>query len=121
MSCPVGSNFKVENLFFNVPARRRFLKTNVTELNNIITVFERMVLVNPQVAFTLHSNGVQLMDLPVSGLRQRILAVYGKRINQDLLPVAVETSVCRITGFVGKPESAGKRAHISSSSSTGAL
>lgn len=109
VSCPVGSNFKVENLFFNVPARRRFLKTNVTELNNIITVFERMVLVNPQVAFTLHSNGVQLMDLPVSGLRQRILAVYGKRINQDLLPVEVETSVCRISGFVGKPESARKK------------
>ncbi len=109
VSCSVGSNFKVENLFFNVPARRRFLKTNVTELNNIITVFERMVLVNPQVAFTLHSNGVQLMDLPVSGLRQRILAVYGKRINQDLLPVEVETSVCRISGFVGKPESARKK------------
>ena len=109
VSCPVGSNFKVENLFFNVPARRRFLKTNVTELNNIITVFERMVLVNPQVAFTLYSNGVQLMDLPVSGLRQRILAVYGKRINQDLLPVEVETSVCRISGFVGKPESARKK------------
>ncbi len=109
VSCPVGSNFKVENLFFNVPARRRFLKTNVTELNNIITVFERMVLVNPQVAFTLYSNGVQLMDLPVSGLRQRILAVYGKRINQDLLPVEVETSVCRITGFVGKPESSKKK------------
>ena len=113
VSCPVGSNFKVENLFFNVPARRRFLKTNVTELNNIITVFERMVLVNPQVAFTLHSNGVQLMDLPVSGLRQRILAVYGKRINQDLLPVEVETSVCRISGFVGKPESARKKVTIS--------
>jgi DNA mismatch repair protein MutL len=109
VSCPVGSSFKVENLFFNVPARRRFLKTNVTELNNIITVFERMVLVNPQVSFTLHSNGVQLMDLPVSGLRQRILAVYGKRINQDLLPVEVETSVCRISGFVGKPESSKKK------------
>ena len=67
------------------------------------------MLVNPQVAFTLHSNGVQLMDLPVSGLRQRILAVYGKRINQDLLPVEVETSVCRISGFVGKPESARKK------------
>ena len=63
VSCPVGSNFKVENLFFNVPARRKFLKSNTTELNNILTTYERIVLVNPQVAFTLHSNGVQLSNL----------------------------------------------------------
>ena len=109
VSCPVGSNFKVENLFFNVPARRKFLKSNTTELNNILTTYERIVLVNPQVAFTLHSNGVQLSNLQKTGLRQRILDVFGKKTNQDLLPVAVETSVCRINGFVGKPESARKK------------
>ena len=109
VSCPVGSNFKVENLFFNVPARRKFLKSNTTELNNILTTYERIVLVNPQVAFTLHSNGVQLSNLSRTGQRQRILDVFGKKTNQDLLPIAVETSVCRISGFVGKPESARKK------------
>ena len=109
VSCPVGSNFKVENLFFNVPARRKFLKSNTTELNNILTTYERIVLVNPQVAFTLHSNGVQLSNLSRTGQRQRILDVFGKKTNQDLLPIAVDTSVCRISGFVVKPESARKK------------
>ena len=109
VSCPVGSNFKVENLFFNVPARRKFLKSNTTELNNILITYERIVLVNPQVAFTLHSNGVQLSNLSRTGQRQRILDVFGKKTNQDLLPIAVDTSVCRISGFVGKPESARKK------------
>ena len=57
--CPVGCNFKVENLFFNVPARRKFLKSNTTELNNIISAFERIALVYPNISFTLHSNGVE--------------------------------------------------------------
>ncbi len=109
VSCPVGSNFKVENLFFNVPARRKFLKSNTTELNNILTAYERIVLVNPQVAFTLHSNGVEVSNLPKAGQRQRIVDVFGKKTNQDLLPVAVETSVCRISGFVGKPEASRKK------------
>ena len=109
VSCPVGSNFKVENLFFNVPARRKFLKTNATELNNIITAFERIVLVYQQVCFTLHSNGSELLNLKAGSLRQRISDVFGKRFSQDLLPVDVETSMCRITGFVGKPESAKKK------------
>ncbi len=109
VSCPVGSNFKVENLFFNVPARRKFLKTNATELNNIMTAFERIVLVYPQVSFTLHSNGVELLNLKAGNLRQRISDVFGSRFSQDLLPVGVETAMCRITGFVGKPESARKK------------
>ena len=103
VSCPVGSNFKVENLFFNVPARRKFLKSNTTELNNILTAYERIVLVNPQVAFTLHSNGVEVSNLPKAGQRQRIVDVFGKKTNQDLLPV------CRISGFVGKPEASRKK------------
>lgn len=108
-ACPAGSNFKVENLFFNVPARRKFLKTNATELNNILTAFERIVLVYPEVNFILYSNGQELMNLKAGSLRQRITDVFGKKTNQDLLPVEVDTALCRITGFVGKPESARKK------------
>lgn len=108
-SCGVGCSFTVSNLFFNVPARRKFLKTNATELNNIITAFERIVLVYPEISFTLHSNGQELLNLRSGSLRQRITDVYGRRYGQDLLPVGVETSLCRITGFVGKPESARKK------------
>ena len=108
-ACPVGSNFTVENLFFNVPARRKFLKSNTTELNNIITAFERIVLVYPQISFTLHSNGTELFNLRSCSYRQRIVEVFGKRLNQDLLPIDVDTSLCRIHGFVGKPESARKK------------
>lgn len=109
VACPVGANFKVDNLFFNVPARRKFLKTNTTELNNILTAFERIVLVYPEVNFTLHSNGAELLNLKAGSLRQRIIDVFGKRFNQDILPVSVDTSMCRISGFVGKPESARKK------------
>ena len=109
VSCPVGSNFIVDNLFFNVPARRKFLKTNTTELNNILTAYERITLVYPDIAFTLHSNGTELINLRPGSLRQRIVDVFGKRLNQVLLPVEVDTSLCRIKGFVGKPESAKKK------------
>ena len=109
VSCPVGSNFSVENLFYNVPARRKFLKSNATELNNILQAFERIVLVNPQIHFTLHSNGVEVFNLRAGNLRQRIVDVFGKRFNQDILPVEVETTICKITGFVGKPESSKKK------------
>ena len=109
VACPVGSNFKVENLFFNVPARRKFLKSNATELNNILTAFERIVLVYPAIAFTLYSNGQELMNLRPGNLHQRINDVFGKKLSQELLPVEVETSLCRISGFVGKPESARKK------------
>ena len=108
-SSSVGSVFSVNNLFYNVPARRKFLKSNSTELNNILTAFERIVLVNPQIAFTLHSNNTELFNLKAGNLRQRIIDVFGKRINQDLLPVNVETTMCKITGFVGKPEAARKK------------
>ena len=109
VSCPVGSNFKVENLFFNVPTRRKFLKTNVTELNNILTAFERIVLVYPDIHFTLHHNGAELMNLKAGNLRQRITDVFGKQYAQDLMPVDVTTAMCRVYGFVGKPETARKK------------
>ncbi len=109
VSCPIGSNFTVENLFFNVPARRKFLKTNATELNNIMTAYERIVLVYPSIAFSLHSNGSELLNLRAGSLRQRIIDVFGKRFNKDILPVEVDTAICKIKGFVGKPESARKK------------
>ena len=108
-SCPQGTSFSINNLFYNVPARRKFLKSNSTELNNILTAFERIVLVNPQITFTLQSNGTELMNLRAANIRQRIIDVFGKRLNQDLLPVNVDTTMCKITGFVGKPESARKK------------
>ena len=108
-SCPVGSNFKVENIFYNVPARRKFLKSNATELNNIITAFERIILVCPDISFSLHSNGNELISVRRGSLRQRIVDVFGHHLSQDLLPVEVSTSICRITGFVGKPEAARRK------------
>lgn len=108
-ACSVGSNFMVSNLFYNVPARRKFLKSNSTELNNIVAAFERIALVYPEVHFTLHSNGSELLNLPRSGMKQRIVDVFGKKINQDLLPVKVDTTVCNISGFIGKPQSSRKK------------
>lgn len=108
-ACPVGSNFKVENLFFNVPARRKFLKSNATELSNILTAFERIVLVYPDIQFSLHHNGAELLNLKRGSLRQRISDVFGRQYSQDLLPVEVHTAMCSITGFVSKPEGARKK------------
>jgi len=108
-SCPVGANFKVENLFFNVPARRKFLKSNATELNNILTAFERIVLVYPDIHFTLHNNGAEMLNLRPGSLHQRIADVFGRQYGQDLLSVGADTALCRISGFVAKPEAARKK------------
>ena len=108
-AAPVGSSFKVDNLFYNVPARRKFLKSNATELSNILQAFERIVLVYPEIHFILHHNGAELQNLKPASLRQRIADVYGRQYSQDLLPVEVQTTLCNITGFVGKPETARKK------------
>ena len=107
--CPKGSNFQVKNLFFNIPARRKFLKSNQTELSNILTEFERIALVNPEVSFTLHHNGTEMLNLPAIQLKQRIMGVFGKKINQELLSVEVDTTMIRISGFVGRPETSRKK------------
>ena len=109
VSCPVGCNFRVENLFYNVPVRRKFLKSNATELNNIITAFERIVLVYPGIAFTLHSGTSELLNLRSGSLLQRITDVFGKHYAQDLLPVEVRTAMGTISGFIGKPEAAKRK------------
>ena len=109
VSCAKGSNFAVRNLFFNVPARRKFLKSNQTELSNILTEFERIALVNPNVSFTLYHNDTEMLNLPAIQLRQRIMGVFGKKLNQDLLSFQIETSMVKIYGYIGKPESARKK------------
>lgn len=113
-SCPVGTNFKVKNLFFNVPARRRFLKTDATELRNILTEFYRIVLVNPQVQFTICNNDEILLELPAGSAKQRIEQVFGKSANKQFTSSLVElksdTELISIRGFVGKPEFASKNA-----------
>ena len=109
VACSEGSNFIVRNLFFNVPARRKFLKSNQTELSNIISEFERIALVNPEVSFTLHHNGTEILNLPTIQLRQRIMGVFGKKLNQDLLSLDIDTTMVKIHGFIGKPETARKK------------
>ena len=109
VACPVGCNFTVDNLFFNVPARRKFLKSNTTELNNIIAAFERIVLVYPKTAFVLYSNNAKIMDLRPCSTAQRIADVFGTKYSQELLPLSVDTSICKISGFTGTPRAARKK------------
>ena len=109
IAAPVGSNFKVKNLFYNIPARRKFLKSVQTELNNIVTEFERVALVNCNIEFTLSHNGNEIISLPPSSFRQRIVNLFGKKINAHLIEVEVESSLINIRGFVGAPESAKKK------------
>lgn len=108
-TCNEGSIFSVKNLFFNVPARRKFLKSNETEFRNILTEFERIALVNSEVALSLYHNDTEIFNLPASGLRQRIINIYGKSLNQKLLSVDAQSSLATVTGFVGRPDSAKKR------------
>lgn len=109
VAAPVGSNFKVKNLFFNIPARRKFLKSQQTELNNIVTEFERVALTNCGVEFVLSHNGTEMIALQPSSFRQRIVALFGKKINSQLIEVAVDSTLMNIKGFVGAPESSRKK------------
>ena len=106
---PAGSNLKVKNLFYNIPARRKFLKSNQTEFNNIVTEFERVALINCGIEFSLSHNGSEVVSLPPSTFRQRIVNLFGKKINQQLVEVGVATPLIEIKGFVGTPESARKK------------
>lgn len=104
-----GSNFKVKNLFFNIPARRKFLKSIQTEFNNILTEFERVALINNNLEFSLTHNGVETVSLPASSFRQRIVNLFGKKINSQLIEVDVDSSLIKMRGFVGTPESSRKK------------
>jgi DNA mismatch repair protein MutL len=103
---PVGSNFQVRNLFYNIPARRKFLKSDQTELRHIINAFNHVALTRPEISLTLIHNESEIFQLPVSNLRQRIIGVFGKSVNSYLIPIESETTLIRIEGFIGKPEHA---------------
>ncbi len=103
-----GSNFMVKNLFFNIPARRNFLKDDSTELKHIITEFERVALPHHNIHFTLHSNNNQLYNLPAAPLMQRIMGLFGNYYNQKLVAVDEATPYIKVSGYVGKPEIARK-------------
>ncbi|MFO7575133.1 MAG: DNA mismatch repair endonuclease MutL [Bacteroidales bacterium] len=105
---PGGSVFSVKNLFYNVPARRKFLKTEGTEFRHIISEFQKITLAHPDIRFSLIHNDNELYSLPESNYRQRIANIFGKSINQNLVNISAETSIVGLTGFIGKPEFARK-------------
>ncbi|MEN8230824.1 MAG: DNA mismatch repair endonuclease MutL [Bacteroidota bacterium] len=103
-----GTNIQVKNLFFNIPARRKFLKGDHTELRHIINEFNHVALTHLEVEFTLIHNQTEILHLPPANLRQRIIGVFGKAVTSYLIPLETETSLIKITGFIGKPEHARK-------------
>jgi DNA mismatch repair protein MutL len=109
-SCAAGSVFSVKNLFYNVPARRKFLKSDNTEFRHIITEFQRITLAHPLIKFSLIHNDQEVYRLPAGNNRQRIVALFGKQYNQNLVTVETETTIVSISGFAGKPENARRSA-----------
>lgn len=109
IACPVGCNFSVRNLFFNIPARRKFLKSNQTELTNIMTEFERVAMAHPDVAFTLYSGKNIMLGLDAGNFRQRIVGIFGRKLDSQLVPIGTETTLVRIHGFIGMPDSARRK------------
>lgn len=107
-STPAGTSISVKNLFYNIPARRNFLKSNSVEARHIIDEFERVALAQPQINMSLHQNGLEIFQFPASNFRQRIVNIYGTHYNERLVPVQEETSLLNISGFIGKPQFARK-------------
>ncbi len=101
---PCGTSISIKNLFYNVPARRNFLKSDSVEMRHIIEDFERIALAHPDVAFTVHHNNAELFNVKSSPLRQRIVNMFGPRYNERLVPVREETAIVAVNGFIGKPE-----------------
>jgi DNA mismatch repair protein MutL len=108
VQCSTGSNFSIKNLFYNVPARRKFLKSTATELRNIVYEFQRIALAFPSLELALVHNQEEVFNLPKANLRQRIVSIFGKNINPHLIDIRTETTIVKISGFVGKPEAAKK-------------
>ncbi len=107
-SCPEGTSISVRNLFYNVPARRNFLKTDSVELRHIIDEFQRVAIPNPQVAFSFHQNNTEVFNLPVGNLKQRLMGIFGNSYNTRLVPVEENTDIVKIKGYVIKPDFAKK-------------
>ena len=108
VQCPEGTTFTVKNLFFNVPVRRKFLKSNSTELNHILNEFKRVALAYQQVSFSIANNGTEIYDFPASNLRQRIIQLFGASVKQHLLNIETETTLVKVSGFITKPDYAKK-------------
>lgn len=108
--CSVGANFAVKNLFFSIPARRKFLKTDTVELRHIISEFQRVAACNPQIAFVFNNNGTDIYNLPQANLKQRIVDIFGKAMNNMLIDTGVDTSIIKVSGFICKPERARRSA-----------
>lgn len=106
--CVAGTSISIKNLFYNVPARRNFLKSNTVEMRRIMDEFQRVAIANPDIFFSLHHNNSEIFHLPAGNLRQRIVGVFGNHTNKKLVPVQEETDVLQLYGFVGKPEFARK-------------
>lgn len=107
-SCPEGTSIAVKNLFFNVPARRNFLKSNPVETKHIIEEFQRVAMAHPGITMEMHHNGNEVFKLNAGSFRQRIVGLFGNKINQKLVPVEEETNILKVSGFIGKPEFAKK-------------
>lgn len=108
VSCDSGTNFQIKNLFFNVPARRKFLKSNPAELKHIITEIQRIALANPDISISLFHNGSAIYEFSSTNKRVRIVSMFGKNINQNLIPIDTDTSLVKLTGFIGQPKHARK-------------
>jgi len=108
VQCPDGTTFTVKNLFFNVPVRRKFLKSDSTELNHVLNEFKRIALAREDVSFSISNNKTEIYHLPATNLRQRIIHLFGNSIKQHLLNIETETSIVKVHGFIIKPEYAKK-------------
>ena len=106
--CPKGSSFEVKNLFYNVPARRNFLKSDAVEFGHIREEMERIIFAHPNVQFSLYHNGQAIYELQSAILRKRIVDVYGKSIQEKLVPIEEETNIVKIHGYIGKPDASRK-------------
>jgi DNA mismatch repair protein MutL len=105
---PKGTSFAVKNLFFNIPARRNFLKSETVEQRHIVDEFQRVAMAHPNIHFTMYHNGSEMFNLPISNYRQRIVNIFSGKTNEKLVPVKEETEIVSLQGFVGKPEFAKK-------------
>lgn len=105
---PKGTSFAIKNLFFNIPARRNFLKSDVVEFRHVVDEFQRVALAHPSIYFTFYHNGSEMFNLPPASFRQRIVGIFSGKTNEKLVPVQEETDIVTIQGFVSKPEFAKK-------------
>lgn len=108
-AAPKGTQIYIRNLFYNVPARKKFLDKGTTEANHVLAEFQRVALCHPEVAFQLYREDTPVYNLPAGSLHQRIVGIMGKQTAQKLLEVSVETSIIKVTGFIGRPASARQR------------